>query len=73
MIAGAIILISGHIIGIYVLAVAMILNIPFFISGAWLLMVGVDQDRPRRMRRRPLHFGEKEGIHTEAPPDVKQP
>ena len=30
-----------------VLAVAMIFNIPFFISGAWLLMVGVARGSER--------------------------
>ncbi|HEY4964148.1 MAG TPA: hypothetical protein VIH90_05625 [Candidatus Saccharimonadales bacterium] len=43
-IAGAITLISGHIVGIYISAIAMILYIPFLISGAWLLMIGVHQD-----------------------------
>jgi hypothetical protein len=43
MIAGAVVLISGHITGMFVLAAAMTLNILFFISGAWLLMVGVQQ------------------------------
>ena len=47
MIAGAAILIAGQIGGIYVLAVAMIFNIPFFISGAWLLMVGVARGSER--------------------------
>ena len=43
-ITGAIILISSHIVGIYIAAAAMIIYIPFLISGAWLLMVGVHQD-----------------------------
>jgi hypothetical protein len=43
-ILGAVILLSGHIIGIYVASAAMIFNISFMISGAWLLMVGVNQD-----------------------------
>ena len=41
---GAAILAAGHIVGIYVASVAMLLNIVFFISGAWLLMVGVHLD-----------------------------
>lgn len=41
---GAIILTSGHIIGIYVASIAMIVNITFFISGAWLVMVGAQLD-----------------------------
>jgi len=48
---GAITLISGHIIGIYVSAMAMILYIPFLISGAWLLMVGAHQDMAKRQKR----------------------
>jgi len=50
-ITGAITLISGYIIGIYVSAVAMILYIPFLISGAWLLMVGVHQDLSKQHKR----------------------
>jgi len=46
-ITGAIILVLGHIIGIYVAAIAMIVYIPFMISGAWLLMVGVQRDVAR--------------------------
>jgi hypothetical protein len=38
---GAVILISGHIIGIYIAAASMIVNIAFMISGAWLLMIGI--------------------------------
>ena len=45
---GAIVLISGHIAGVYVASVAMIMNIAFFISGAWLLMVGVQLDLARQ-------------------------
>jgi hypothetical protein len=40
-IIGAVILISGHILGVYVASVAMMCNIAFFITGAWLIMVGV--------------------------------
>lgn len=38
---GAIILMLGHIAGLYVASVAIVINIGFFISGAWLIMVGV--------------------------------
>ncbi len=40
-IIGAMMLISGDITGIYVASVSMVINIAFFISGAWLIMVGV--------------------------------
>jgi hypothetical protein len=50
-IIGAIILILGHIIGIYIAAVAMIIYIPFIITGAWLLMVGVHQDITDQQRK----------------------
>jgi hypothetical protein len=50
-IVGAAILISGHIIGIYVASVALIINIPFMISGAWLLMVGVHLDLTKQQKR----------------------
>lgn len=43
-IIGAVILVLGHIIGIYVASVAMMCNIAFFITGAWLIMVGVQLD-----------------------------
>jgi hypothetical protein len=47
-IIGALILISGHIIGIYVASVAMIIYVPFMISGAWLLMIGAHQDMSKQ-------------------------
>jgi hypothetical protein len=50
---GAIILLLGHILGIYVASVAMIINIPFFISGAWLLMVGVQLDLAEHQKESP--------------------
>lgn len=48
---GAVILMLGHIAGIYVASVAMIVNIAFFISGAWLLMVGVHLDLIRQQKK----------------------
>jgi hypothetical protein len=48
---GAIIFIMGHIIGIYVAAVAMLVSIPFLISGAWLLMVGIPPALPKQQKR----------------------
>jgi hypothetical protein len=40
-IVGSVLLISGHIAGLYVASVAMVLSFAFFISGAWLLIIGV--------------------------------
>lgn len=37
---GALLLLSGAILGLYIAAVAIIMNIAFMISGAWLLVVG---------------------------------
>lgn len=41
---GALVLALGYSAGIYVASVAMVVNFPFMISGAWLLIVGVYQD-----------------------------
>lgn len=38
---GALVLISGAIMGLYIAAVAIVLNVAFMISAAWLLVVGV--------------------------------
>jgi hypothetical protein len=38
---GAIVLLLGNISVLYIAATAMILSIPFSISGAWLLLVGI--------------------------------
>jgi hypothetical protein len=35
------VLISGSIIGLYLAAVAIVLNVAFMITAAWLLIVGV--------------------------------
>jgi hypothetical protein len=48
---GAMILILGHITGIYVASVAMMSNIIFFISGAWLIMVGVQPDLAKQQKK----------------------
>jgi hypothetical protein len=40
-IIGSIVLISGYVAGLYVASVAMVLSFAFFISGAWLLIIGV--------------------------------
>jgi hypothetical protein len=38
---GSVVLVLGSIAGLYVVAVAMLLNVAFMISAAWLLVVGV--------------------------------
>ena len=44
---GAALLIAGHIAGLYVAAVALIMLLAFMISGAWLLIVGVSERQPK--------------------------
>jgi hypothetical protein len=44
-VVGAILLILGYRAGLYVAAVATIVLFAFLISGAWLLMIGVYEDR----------------------------
>lgn len=44
-VAGALVLASGFIAGLYVAAAAMLLNVAFMISAAWLLVVGVYSNR----------------------------
>lgn len=44
-IIGSVLLISGYIAGLYVASVAMVLSFAFFISGAWLLIIGVYEDQ----------------------------
>ncbi|HEV8074567.1 MAG TPA: hypothetical protein VGP66_01905, partial [Candidatus Acidoferrum sp.] len=39
--AGALVLILGSVAGLYMAAVAILLNVAFMISAAWLLVVGV--------------------------------
>jgi hypothetical protein len=39
--SGALVLVLGSIVGLYVAAVAILLNVAFMISAAWLLVVGV--------------------------------
>ena len=45
---GALVLILGSIVGLYIAAVAMLLNVAFMISAAWLLVVGVYNARLTR-------------------------
>ena len=40
-VVGAVILISGSLSGLYVAAVAIVVNVAFMISAAWLLVVSV--------------------------------
>lgn len=49
-IIGAVVLILGHIAGLYVASAALIVNVAFFISGAWLLMVGVHLGLARQQK-----------------------
>jgi hypothetical protein len=47
-IVGAVFLILGYVAGLYVAAVALIVLFALVISGAWLLLVAVDEDRSRQ-------------------------
>ena len=44
--AGAGVLFAGQSLGLYVVAVAMVANFFFMISGSWLLLIGVSHDEP---------------------------
>jgi hypothetical protein len=44
-IAGAALLLSGYIAGLYLAAVSMISLLAFMISGAWLLIMGISEHR----------------------------
>lgn len=46
-IAGAVLLILGYVAGLYIAAVGLIVYFAFLISGAWLLLVAVHEDRSR--------------------------
>jgi hypothetical protein len=47
-VAGALVLVSGSISGLYVAAVAIVANVAFMISAAWLLVVSVYSARLRK-------------------------
>jgi hypothetical protein len=47
-IAGALVLILGSVAGLYVAAVGLIVSFALLISGAWLLLVAVQEDRSRQ-------------------------
>ena len=42
---GAVLLFLGFLAGLYLVGVAMVSNFYFMISGSWLLLVGISQDR----------------------------
>jgi hypothetical protein len=44
-IIGSVLFISGHVAGLYVASVAMVLSFAFFISAAWLLITGVQENK----------------------------
>ena len=45
LVAGAILLVLGHIAGEYVAAAAMVALLAWGISGAWLLVIGVQHEK----------------------------
>ena len=47
-IVGSVLLMSGYAAGLYVASVAMVLSFAFFISGAWLLIIGVYEDHAKQ-------------------------
>jgi hypothetical protein len=46
-VTGAIFVILGNSLGLYIAAVAIIVLFAFLISGAWLLMIGIYEDRAK--------------------------
>ena len=44
-IIGSVLLILGYVAGLYLASVAMVLSFAFFISGAWLLITGIQQNQ----------------------------
>jgi hypothetical protein len=47
-IIGSVLLISGYTAGLYVASIAMVLSFAFFISGAWLLIIGVYENQSKQ-------------------------
>jgi len=45
---GAVFLIRGYSSGLYLAAIAIVVLFAFLISGAWLLMIGIYEDRAKR-------------------------
>lgn len=60
-IVGAALLLSGYVAGLYLAAISMIGLLAFMISGAWLLIMGVFEPRPRG--RKPEGGAQHEGSH----------
>ena len=50
-IVGSVLVIAGHVAGLYVASVAMVLSFAFFISGAWLLIVGVYDSQAKQRQK----------------------
>lgn len=46
-VVGAALLLGGYVVGLYVAAISMISLLAFMISGAWLLIMGIAEHRPR--------------------------
>jgi hypothetical protein len=44
---GVILLMLGYASGLYIAAVAIVVLFAFLISGAWLLMIGIYEDRAK--------------------------
>ncbi len=55
--AGAVALFAGSAAGLYVVAVAMVANFFFMISGSWLLLVGVTEDEALQQAQEPARVG----------------
>ena len=47
-VVGSIVLLAGMTAGLYIAAAAMVVLAAYSVSGAWLLLVGVQQDEQRR-------------------------
>jgi hypothetical protein len=47
-VTGGILLILGYSVGLYIAAIGIIVLFAFLISGAWLLMIGIYEDRAKR-------------------------
>jgi hypothetical protein len=47
-VTGAVFLVLGHGAGLYIAAVATMVLFAFLISGAWLLIIGIYEDQPKR-------------------------
>jgi hypothetical protein len=50
-ILGAIMLLFGYIIGLYTTAIAMLILLAYTITGAWLLLVGVESEKTKLFKK----------------------